>query len=167
MKTKNLFNFQISVKLIFVLTVINFALVVMLPSCASKKEALASKTEVPSKPLSPCTDTEVIDENTPFVVVEEMPVFPGGDSLLLNYIARNTKYPANAKANKIQGRVIVRFCVTKDGGIDRISVIKSVDPELDSESMRVVGTLPDFNPGKQGGKAVPVWYMVPITFTLK
>jgi TonB family protein len=108
-----------------------------------------------------------VDESTPFVVVEEMPMFPGGDVELLKYIGENTRYPELAKINNIQGRVIVRFCVTAEGGVSLISVIKGVDPELDAEAMRVVETLPAFKPGKQGGKPVPVWYMVPITFTLK
>jgi TonB family protein len=106
-------------------------------------------------------------EIAPFVVVEEMPKFPGGDNELLKYIAGNTQYPAAAKANKIQGRVIIRFCVTENGAVNRISVLKGVDPELDKEAIRVVETLPAFEPGRQGGKAVPVWYMVPISFTIK
>ncbi len=106
-------------------------------------------------------------ESTPFVVVEEMPMFPGGESKLLKFISENTNYPELAKTNNIQGRVIIRFCVTAEGGVSLISVIKSVDPELDAEAIRVVKTLPAFEPGKQGGKPVPVWYMVPITFTLK
>jgi protein TonB len=106
-------------------------------------------------------------EPEPFVVVEEMPMFPGGDIELLKYIQEHTQYPEVAKENNIQGRVIVRFCVTSKGGVSQVSVLKGVDPELDAEAMRVVGTLPAFKPGKQGGKPVPVWYMVPITFTLK
>jgi len=106
-------------------------------------------------------------EATPFVVVEEMPMFPGGDAELLKYIADNTNYPEIAKENNIQGRVIVRFCVTSKGGVSQVSILKGVDPELDAEAIRVVNTLPAFKPGKQGGKPVPVWYMVPITFTLK
>ena len=106
-------------------------------------------------------------EQTPFVVVEEMPMFPGGDPALLAYIAANTQYPEIAKENNIQGKVIVRFCVTSKGGVNQVSVLKGVDPELDKEAMRVVTTLPTFKPGKQGGKPVPVWYMVPIAFTLK
>lgn len=106
-------------------------------------------------------------EPEPFIVVEEMPMFPGGESALLEYIGANTQYPEIAKENNIQGRVIVRFCVTAKGGVSQVSILKSVDPELDKEAMRVVGTLPTFRPGKQGGKPVPVWYMVPITFTLK
>ncbi|HBE42991.1 MAG TPA: energy transducer TonB, partial [Bacteroidales bacterium] len=106
-------------------------------------------------------------EPEPFVVVEEMPMFPGGDAALLTYIAEHTNYPEVAKENNIQGRVIVRFCVTSKGGVNQVSVLKGVDPELDKEAVRVVESLPAFKPGKQGGKPVPVWYMVPITFTLK
>src|SRR4030043_164518 len=106
-------------------------------------------------------------EPEPFVVVEEMPMFPGGDVALLQYIAEHINYPEVAKENNIQGRVIVRFCVTSKGGVNQVSVLKGVDPELDTEAVRVVNSLPAFKPGKQGGKPVPVWYMVPITFTLK
>lgn len=106
-------------------------------------------------------------EPEPFVVVEEMPMFPGGDAALLTYIGEHTNYPEVAKENNIQGKVIVRFCVTAKGSVSQISVLKGVDPELDKEAMRVVSTLPAFKPGRQGGKPVPVWYMVPITFTLK
>jgi len=110
---------------------------------------------------------EADPEAIPFVVVEEMPMFPGGDPALLKYISEHTNYPEVAKENNIQGRVIVRFCVTSKGGVSQVSVLKGVDPELDKEAIRVVNTLPTFKPGKQGGKPVPVWYMVPITFTLK
>jgi protein TonB len=106
-------------------------------------------------------------EPEPFVVVEEMPMFPGGDAELLKYIGEHTQYPEIAKENNIQGKVIVRFCVTPKGGVSQVSVLKGVDPELDKEAIRVVNTLPTFKPGKQGGKPVPVWYMVPISFTLK
>jgi len=106
-------------------------------------------------------------EPEPFVVVEEMPEFPGGQIELLKYIFEHTNYPEVAKENNIQGKVIVRFCVTAKGTVSQISILKGVDPELDKEAMRVVATLPAFKPGKQGGKPVPVWYMVPITYTLK
>lgn len=110
--------------------------------------------------------TTTDDNEIPYVVVEEMPLFPGGDQALLAYIAENIRYPQSAKTNNIQGRVILRFCVTANGDVNRISIMKGVDPLLDSEAIRVVETLPQFKPGKQSGKAVPVWYMVPITFAL-
>jgi protein TonB len=106
-------------------------------------------------------------EEVPFIVVEEMPMFPGGNDALLKYIGEHTQYPEIAKENNIQGKVIIRFCVTAKGGVSQVSILKGVDPELDKEAIRVVNTLPPFKPGKQGGKPVPVWYMVPIAFTLK
>jgi len=110
---------------------------------------------------------EDVDAAEPFVVVEEMPMFPGGEPALLAFISEHTQYPEVAKENNIQGKVIVRFCVTSKGGVDKVEILKSVDPELDKEAIRVVKTLPAFKPGKQGGKPVPVWFMVPINFTLK
>jgi TonB family protein len=102
-----------------------------------------------------------------FVVVEEMPSFPGGDSEMMNFIYENIKYPENALENNIQGRVILRFCVTYKGEVNQVSVLKGVDPELDNEAMRVVSILPQWKPGKQGGKTVNVWYSLPINFALK
>jgi TonB family protein len=102
-----------------------------------------------------------------FVVCEQMPSFPGGDKELLNFIATNVKYPEVAKENNIQGRIIVKFCVTKEGKVSNIKVVRSVDPSLDKEALRVVNSLPDFMPGTQGGKNVNVWYTLPINFTLK
>jgi TonB family protein len=141
---------------------------------SAKKPATIEKNKIvappPPPPPPPVNDQKVnsqTDEEAPFVVVEEMPMFPGGDAELLKYIGQNTRYPDVAKQNNIQGRVIIRFCVTASGGTSQISVLKGVSPELDAEAMRVVNTLPMFQPGRQGGKAVPVWYMVPITFTLK
>lgn len=122
---------------------------------SGKPEVIVVREEVPA------------ESENPFVVVEEMPMFPGGDKELLKFIGANTNYPEDAKQQNIQGKVIIRFCVTAKGGISQVSVLKGVSPELDAEGIRVVNTLPEFKPGKQGGKPVPVWYMVPITFTLK
>ncbi|MBI5009839.1 MAG: TonB family protein [Bacteroidia bacterium] len=108
---------------------------------------------------------QVLNE-TPYVVVEQMPLYPGGDAELLKYIAENTKYPEEAKAAKAEGRVIVRFIVTKEGNADGVSILKGVHPILDEEAVRVVSSLKGFEPGKQGGIPVNVWYMVPITFAL-
>jgi protein TonB len=106
-------------------------------------------------------------EPEPFYVVEEMPLFPGGEIELQKYLAEHTQYPEVAKENNIQGKVIVKFCVTPKGGVDQVSILKGVDPELDKEAIRVVNTLPAFKPGKQGGKPVPVWFIVPINFQIK
>ena len=114
------------------------------------------------------TDVVVTDNDPePFMYVEERPEPQGGDAGLLKYIAENVIYPDVARENNIQGKVIVKFCVTARGGIDMVTVMKGVDPALDEEAVRVVRTLPAFKPGKQGGKAVPVWFTVPINFRLK
>ena len=107
------------------------------------------------------------EQAEPFYVVEEMPMFPGGDAEIQRYIGANVVYPEVAKENNIQGRVIMKFCVTPTGGVDQISVLKGVDPELDAEVVRVLKTLPKFKPGKQGGRPVPVWYTIPINFKLQ
>jgi TonB family protein len=107
-----------------------------------------------------------IVKEEPFVVVEEMPMYPGGEGELLKFIAENTQYPDSAKAQKIEGKVIVRFIVNTEGDTEGMSILKGVHPLLDAEAVRVVGMLSGFKPGMQGGKAVPVWYMVPINFVL-
>lgn len=115
-------------------------------------------------------EEEVQEEEAPaevFVVVEEMPAYPGGDTELMKFIYDNIQYPEIAKENNIQGRVIIRFCVTYKGGVDQVTVLKGVDPALDNEAVRVIKMLPTWRPGKQGGKAVNVWYSVPVTFQLK
>jgi TonB family protein len=102
----------------------------------------------------------------PYIVVEEMPMYPGGELELLKFIAMNTQYPEAAKAEGIEGRVIVRFIVNTEGNTEGITVLKGVHPLLDNEAIRVVSRMSGFRPGMQDGKAVNVWYMVPITFTL-
>lgn len=102
----------------------------------------------------------------PFVVVEQMPRYPGGDAEMLRFIADNVKYPEEAKKNGINGRVIVRFVVTTEGNAENVTVLRGVDPLLDAEAVRVVNMLEGFEPGMQSGKVVNVWYMVPITFAL-
>jgi TonB family protein len=150
------------------LLVVPVTIIVFLAISAYK---YADSAPPPPPPPPPVDNQTAIDEEAsgevPFVVVEEMPMFPGGDKELLKYIGQNTIYPEIAKENNIQGRVIIRFCVTAKGGVSQISVLKGVSPDLDAEAIRVVETLPSFKPGRQGGKAVPVWYMVPITFALR
>jgi TonB family protein len=85
----------------------------------------------------------------------------------MQFITENTKYPEAAKTKGIQGKVIVRFAVEADGSVEKVSVLKGVDPELDQEAFRVVSLLPDFEkPGVKDGKNVAVWYMIPINFAL-
>jgi TonB family protein len=102
-----------------------------------------------------------------FVVVEEMPAYPGGDKAMMEFIYNNIVYPEEAKEKNIQGRVVLRFVVKYTGEVGNVQVIKGVDPSLDKEAQRVIEKLPVWKPGRQGGKPVNVWYSVPVTFQLK
>ena len=101
-----------------------------------------------------------------FMVVEDQPEFPGGTAALLEYLRKNIKYPAICRENNIQGKVIVTFVVNKDGSIVDIEVIKSVNPSLDKEAIRVISQMPKWKPGSQRGKPVRVKYSVPVNFRL-
>ena len=107
------------------------------------------------------------EENKIFTVVEQMPMYPGGDAALMQYLSSNIHYPAVAAENGVQGRVVVGFVVEKDGSITDVNVMRSVDPSLDREAMRVVKSMPRWTPGKQNGSAVRVKYQVPVTFRLQ
>ena len=101
-----------------------------------------------------------------FMVVEEMPEFPGGQAALMSFIAKSIKYPVVAQENGIQGRVTCSFVVNKDGSIVDAEVIRGIDPSLDKEALRVINTMPKWKPGKQRGKPVRVKFTVPINFRL-
>ena len=101
-----------------------------------------------------------------FDVVEEMPQFPGGMQALMEFLSKNIRYPKEAfEANK-QGRVLANFVIETDGSISEAKVVKSVDPSLDEEAIRVISAMPNWTPGKQSGKAVRVKYTIPINFRL-
>ena len=107
-----------------------------------------------------------IDNNKVFDVVEQIPKFPDGMGALMSWLSQNIEYPVIAAENGIQGRVIVRFVVGKDGSISQAKVAKSVDPSLDKEAVRVVSNMLNWVPGKQDGQAVNVNYVVPVNFHL-
>ena len=101
-----------------------------------------------------------------FQVVEEQPMFPGGMQELMKFLQTNIRYPKEAQARGLQGRVVVQFVVNKDGSICEENVVKSVDPQLDAEALRVVRSMPNWTPGKQRGEAVRVRFTIPVTFKL-
>jgi TonB family protein len=112
-------------------------------------------------------DPQPTKKDIPFVQVDEMPIFPGGDTAILKYIADNTVYPEDAKKKGITGKVIVRFIVEKDCSVSEPTILKSVDPLLDAAALKVIASLPKFEkPAKNGGVPVRVFYMLPITFSL-
>ncbi|GJG43470.1 hypothetical protein PRLR5052_25080 [Prevotella lacticifex] len=98
--------------------------------------------------------------------VEQMPSFPGGQWALMQYLANNIKYPVVAQENGIEGHVVVSFVVERDGSITDVQVVRSVDPSLDREALRVVRSMPKWIPGKQKGQAVRVKYNMPVSFRL-
>ena len=112
-------------------------------------------------------DPQPVKKDIPFVQVDEMPVYPGGDGAILKFIGDNTVYPEAAKKNGITGKVIVRFVVEKDCSVSEPTILQSVNPELDAESLRVVKTLKFEKPAKNAGVTVRCFYMLPITFSLK
>lgn len=118
---------------------------------------------VRSKPLY---KPQPVNKNSVYDVVEQMPSFPGGISGLRTYLNQNIRYPAEAQENCVQGRVVVSFVVGKDGHISDVTVLRSVDPSLDKEAVRVVRNMPRWTPGKQGGEPVRVRYNVPVSFRL-
>lgn len=106
-------------------------------------------------------------DDKPFVTVEQMPTFPGGEAEMHRFIGENLKYPVVAQEAGIQGRVTIRFVVTKTGAISDVTVIRGIDPACDKEAVRVVKAMPKWIPGKQNGLNVPVYFTLPIVFRLK
>jgi protein TonB len=106
------------------------------------------------------------DDEEFFMVVENMPEFPGGDLGLMKFIQKNVRYPAIAKEYNITGKVYVSFIVDKQGSVTNVKIVRGVDKNLDAEALRVVSLLPKYKPGKQRGKAVRVMFTIPINFTL-
>ncbi|WP_293475857.1 energy transducer TonB [Prevotella sp.] len=109
----------------------------------------------------------VVEETKIFTVVEQMPMFPGGEGALMGYLRDNIHYPTVAAENGVQGRVVVGFVVERDGSITDVNILRGVDPSLDREAMRVVKSMPKWTPGKQNGSAVRVKYQVPVSFRLQ
>lgn len=106
-------------------------------------------------------------ENKVFDVVEQQPSFPGGPGELMKWLRDNIKYPVVAAENGVEGRVVVKFVVERDGSVSGVHVVKSVDPSLDKEAVRVVKMMPRWIPGKQNGSSVRVNFNVPVTFRLQ
>ena len=127
-----------------------------------KEKAATEKPEVVEIPAEKADTKDEV-----FMVVEQMPEFPGGIQELMSFLSKNTKYPASAMAKNVQGRVIVQFVVEKDGTPTEFKVIRSVDPDLDAEALRVMKEMPKWKPGMQRGQVVRVKYTIPVTFRLQ
>ena len=128
-----------------------------------QKAEQAAEEKVKTKPQTDTTKKKKTWDCMP----ETMPYFPGGQELLLKYLADNIKYPASAVKAKKQGRVIVTFIIQKDGSVAKARIARSVDPELDAEALRIVKAMPNWTPGTQDGKPVNVKYTIPVVFSLQ
>ncbi|WP_289869231.1 energy transducer TonB, partial [uncultured Muribaculum sp.] len=113
---------------------------------------------------------EIIDPEQDYKVYEAIvdvrPTFPGGDEKLMEWISQHIVYPPGCYESHIQGRVTIRFLIKADGSVGEAEIIRGVYPELDKEALRVVKSLPKFNPATLNGKAVEYWFTLPITFKL-
>ena len=155
------------------------------PGCAiyeeeQQEEAAREPVEIPEEILNSIKATEIqtisaqeeetiepeVDQSKTYHSVDVAPKFPGGDTAMMRWISEHLRYPAMAQENNIQGRVVVQFVVTKTGKVGDVKIIRSRDPDLDREAVRVVRTLPDFTPGTIKGVPVDAWYTLPLTFRL-
>ena len=125
------------------------------------EEVVNTSGTVTPEETAPEEDTRVFD------VVEQMPQFPGGDAALMEYISKNIKYPVIAEENGIQGRVVCQFVVERDGSVSDVRVVRSVDPALDKEAIRVIKAMPKWTPGRQNGAPVRTKFTLPVTFRLQ
>lgn len=130
-----------------------------------KKGTQKTKEVAPPPPPAP-VKSATVNDSVVFEVVEKMPEFPGGQSALMEYLAKNMKYPVDAQEAGVQGRIIVSFIVRKDGSITDIKTVRGVSPSLDKEAERVVAAMPKWIPGTQRGQAVNVKFTVPLMFRL-
>lgn len=123
------------------------------------------------EPIEPTVPIDIIEEEiveeVPFIIVENMPTFPGGEKKMLEYVAKNVKYPQLAKEVGTQGRVFVSFIVEKDGSITNVTILRGIGSGCDEEAIRVVKSMPKWNPGLQCGRAVRVSCNLPINFKLQ
>ena len=128
--------------------------------------AEVEQNEVIEEYVAPEVVEEEVVEQEIFQIVEEMPSYPGGERALLEYVAKNIKYPQIARETGIQGRVFVGFVVEPDGSVSNVKILRGIGGGCDEEAMRVIKSLPKWKPGKQRGKAVRVSYQIPVVFKL-
>lgn len=112
------------------------------------------------------SESSVVD-NKVYSVVEQMPNFPGGEEALMKFINEHIKYPQSALEQGTQGTIMLRFVVTDTGDIGEVQILKGLDPDCNNEAIRVVKSLPKFNPGMQQGRPVSVWYTTPVRFVIE
>lgn len=134
---------------------------------ASQTEDAKEEVVAPVSPEAKEAPADSTAKEDVFMVAEQMPEYPGGMKEMLKFLQENVKYPENAMKNNVQGRVIVQFVVEKDGTPTEFKVLRSVDPDLDAEALRVMKAMPKWKPGMQKGQVVRVKFTVPVSFKLQ
>lgn len=135
-----------------------------------EEEDIIEETEVDENTAIDIPDVEPVEEveeDQVFMVVEDMPAFPGGEQKMFEFIAQNTVYPQLARESGVTGIVHVYFVVGKDGRVGDVRVLRGIGGGCDEEAVRVVKSMPKWSPGKQRGKPVKVQYTIPIRFFLR
>lgn len=127
---------------------------------ADKFQAVAEQVVVKEPEPEPVKEEQI------FVAVEQQPEFPGGTAALMKWLGNNVRYPQMALENGISGRVIVKFVVEKDGSVSGVTLVRGVDKDLDREAIRVVKSMPKWQPGKNNGQAVRCYFNLPVNFKL-
>jgi TonB family protein len=138
---------------------------------STAKDTVINDKKIGQTPIDSTTRTvkpvfNLPDKDSIYIAVDKMPVFPGGEHELLSFIGHNLKYPVEAQQKGIQGRILVKFIVSKSGKVEKAQIVRGLDPSIDKEGLRVVNSLPDFIPGELKGEKVSVYYVLPITFKL-
>jgi TonB family protein len=134
---------------------------------ATEKKSLTTPSKSTVSVTDPVTGVENGETEKTWDVVEKMPQYPGGDDELMGYLARNVRYPIEAQKSGTQGKVIAGFVVSSTGKVTHPVIVRSADPYLDKEALRVISTFPDFVPGEQNGKKVATRYTIPVVFRLE
>ena len=163
-----------TMKLVKYLLILPLAfLLIVANSCVNRDKkggedtTIESNTPVPDPDRSVLLSEEKVEDNSEvFVVVEEQPTFPGGNAAMMRFLSDNIKYPVEAQEKGNEGRVIVNFVVEKDGRLSDFNIVRSIDPLLDAEALRVLESMPNWTPGKQRGEEVRVRFTLPVVFRL-
>jgi TonB family protein len=142
-------------------------IILLSTSACGRKNSKISDAPPSLLPPEPPKPPSMIGSDTIWNFSGQLPKLPGNEEALFDYIGRNLRYPDSAMKDGIQGRVVVKFCVTRKGEVTDHEITKSVSPDLDAEALRVIKTITTFEPGYKDGKAITVWYEVPISFVLK
>jgi len=137
-------------------------------AAAAEEKAKETLAEYAGEVAEEAGVDETLPEEVPYLVVEEKPTFNGGDANdFSKWVNENLTYPEAAKDKGVEGRVVLKFKVDKEGQVKDVTVLRSVDPELEAEAVRVVESSPVWNPGKQAGEPVDVTYTFPVVYKLQ